>query len=89
VSTICLAAPVAENPAYVRQLLEPGNAGCDLTKANLAGAHLDYLRDANLKDANLTANLEGADLAGYLKGANLTQVFASDASLNGYQPNRC
>jgi len=45
------AAPVkAENP-HVRRLLETREcAGCDLTKANLGGAHLVVLTwDANLK----------------------------------------
>ena len=87
-STMCLATPVkAENPAHVRQLLETGEcAACDLTKANLRGAHLigADLRNADLTGADLkTANLEGADLTGAnLKGANLTKVLASDASLN-------
>jgi len=76
-----LSSPVkAENPAYVRQLLETGNVPVWFDKGE-PGAHLigADLRDANLKDANLTAaNLEGADLAGAnLKGAIWRKSFMS------------
>jgi len=82
-----MSAPVkAENPAYVRQLLETGECAGVIWQRNLAGAHLMPFEGCQFKDANLTAaNLEGADLA----GANLSKIWRKslrDMLAKWYQP---
>ena len=77
----------AENPAQVVQLLETGACqSCDLSGADLTGAHLIGvdLRGANLTNATLAnANLEGSDLTGAtLANTDLSGAFLTNALLD-------
>ncbi len=92
-ATTVIAAPAqAANDQDVAQLLETGMCqSCDLSNANLTGAHLIGvdLRDADLTGATLSyANLEGADLTGAtlvdtdLSGAFLTNALLDDTLIS-------
>ena len=77
-----LGTAIASDPEHVKRLRETRACpGCDLSNAELAGAHLENadVHDANLSGAMLyRANLKGANLSGArlagadLKGANLS-----------------
>ena len=80
---------IEDNPCTCRHDLQPGQ---DLTRANLAGAHLNgaNLKGARANEANLVgAKLEGANLSGVwlinsnLRGANLYGADLREANLRG------